>query len=138
MFTRKSFFTLAILFSSLVSTAFSQQFLDDGSMKLSEVSTDKKYGFEAKHKTSIQVGTVENEYAYIGALRGPNGEQIQARRSGSCCSFKSKDSAFGKGFLDVWEITYPGLEKPMTIYLNGYKYEAPKCPKGLTFKTDSK
>jgi hypothetical protein len=138
MNSRNSIFILTLFFATIVTTAFSQQFLDDGSMKLTEISTDKKYGFEAKSKSSIQVGTVENEYAYIGALRGPNGEQIQARRAGSCCGFKTKASPFGKGFLDVWEISYPGLEKSMTIYLNGYNYDAPKCPKGLTFKTGNK
>lgn len=138
MIVRKSIFILTLFCTTLMSTAFSQEFLQDGSMKLTEVSSDKNYGFEPNQKTSIKVGTVENEYAFIGSLRGPNGEQIQARRTGSCCAFKSKASPFGKGFLDVWEITYPGLEKSMTIYLNGYKYDAPKCPQGLTFKTDNK
>jgi hypothetical protein len=113
---------------------FAQKFNSDGSMKLTEVSTDKSYGMESDAKNSIKVGTISNEYAYIAALLGPNGEKIQARRVGSCCPFESKNSPFGQGLLDKWEIRYEGLDKPIYIYLNGYDYETPKCPMGLTSK----
>jgi hypothetical protein len=55
-----------------------QELYEDGSMKLTTVSTDKKYGYEPNHKTSIKVRTVENEYAYLKALRGPNGEKVDS------------------------------------------------------------
>jgi len=135
MIKRKTILILTLLLTTFVTTAFSQEFYEDGSMKLSEVSTDKKYGYKTNHKTSIKVGKVENEYAYVRALLGPNGEKTKAQRISSCCEFKSKTAAFGTGLLDKWEITYDGLKTPIIIYLNSYDFETPKCPYGLTFKT---
>lgn len=135
MMTFKKIFFFTLLVLTCTPAVFSQEFYEDGSMKLSEISSDKKYGYEPKHKTSIKVGKIENEYAYMAALRGPNGEKIQAQRIGSCCGFKSKTALYGSGLLDQWEITYDGLKSPITLYLNGYDYETPKCPYGLTFKT---
>ncbi|MDQ3536450.1 MAG: hypothetical protein M3421_12585, partial [Bacteroidota bacterium] len=99
------------------------------------VSTDKSYGF--KPKTYIKVGSVRNEYAFVAQLIGPNGEEISAKRLGSGWNVKSKNSPFGKAPLDKWEIKYEGLEKPIVIYLNGYDYEKPKCPIGLSFRKPS-
>lgn len=131
----KMIFALTFLVTTFATTAFSQEFYEDGSMKLSDIATDKKYGYEPNHKTAIKVGKVENEYAYMRALQGPNGEKIQAQRISSCCEFKSKTAAFGSGLLDKWEITYDGLKSPIILYLNSYDFETPKCPFGLTFKT---
>lgn len=103
---------------------------------IKEVSTDKSYGF--KPKTNIKVGSIRNEYAYIAQLTGPNGEEVTAVRLGSGWPVKSKNSPFGKAMLDKWEIKYEGLEKPIIIFLNGYDYEQPKCPKGLSFRKSSK
>ena len=132
--TKKSILILTFALTSLLSTTFSQEFHKDGTMKVTEISKDKNYGYEANHKASIKVGSVANEYAYIAALDGPNGEQIEAKRIASCCSFKSKTAIFGTGLLDVWEITYAGLKEPLTIYLNGYDYDTPKCPNGLSIR----
>ena len=110
-----------------------QEFYKDGSMKLTEVSTDKKYGYEQNHKTAIKVGKIENEQAYLKALRGPDGEPVEFNRLSSCCGFKSKKAVFGKGFLDKYEVCYEGLEEPIILYLNGYDFEPPRSPIGFTF-----
>lgn len=110
-----------------------QDFYEGGSMKLSEVSTDKKYGYEPNYKTSIKIGKIENEQAYLKALRGPNGEPVQFRRVSSCCGFKSKSAVFGQGLLDKYEVYYQGLKEPIILYLNGYDYNNPKAPVGFTF-----
>ncbi len=115
-----------------------QEFYEDGSMKLFEVSADEKYGFKPNHKSSIKVGDVENEQAYLKSLRGPNGEQVQFKRMSSCCQFKSETAAFGSGFLDKYEVFYQGLNHPIILYLNGYDYETPKAPVGFTFVTANK
>jgi hypothetical protein len=107
-------------------------------MKLSEVSSDKKYGYEPNHKTSIKVGKIGNEQAYLKALRGLNGEQVQFRRVSSCCEFKSKSASFGSGLLDKYEVYYQGLKEPAILYLNGYDFETPKAPIGFTFVTADK
>ncbi len=119
-------------------TVKGQEFYEDGSMKLTEVSTDKKYGYEPDHKTSIKVGKIENEQAYLKALRGPDGEFVQYRRLSSCCGFKSKSAAFGEGLLDKYEVYYQGLKDPIVLYVNGYDYENPKAPFGFTFVTADK
>ncbi|MFT3902573.1 MAG: hypothetical protein QM727_05340 [Niabella sp.] len=115
-----------------------QELYEDGSMKLTEISTDKKYGYEPNHKTSIKVGKVENQQAYLKALRGSNGEPVQFRRISSCCEFKSKSAVFGKGLLDKYEVYYQGLSEPKILYLNGYDFETPKSPLGFTFVTADK
>lgn len=50
-----------------------QEFHEDGGIKMAAVSTDKKYGYEPNHKTSIKVGKIENQQHSLRALRGPNG-----------------------------------------------------------------
>jgi len=115
-----------------------QKFHEDGSMVLTEISKDKKYGYQPNHKTAIKVGKIENGYAFLRALLGPNGEPVQFQRLGSCCQFKSKRAAFGSGFLDKYEVHYQGLDKPIVLYINGYDYETPKCPFGFTFKEADK
>jgi|SRR5690554_4067240 len=130
--------TIFLVLNLWTTTLKGQDFFEDGSMKLSEVSIDKKYGYESNHKTSIKVGKVENEQAYLKSLRGPNGEQIQYRRVSSCCGFKSKSAAFGKGFLDNYEVYYQGLKEPVILYLNGYEFENPKAPIGFSFVSADK
>jgi hypothetical protein len=112
-----------------------QRFHEDGSMVLTEISKDKKYGYQSSHKTAIKVGKVENGYAFLSALLGPNGEPVRFQRLGSCCRFKSETADFGYGFLDEYEVYYQGLDRPMVLYINGYEYETPQCPVGFTFKT---
>ena len=124
------------IFSTIQLSA--QKFHEDGSMILTEISKDKKYGYQSNHKTAIKVGKIENGYAFLRSLLGPNGEPVQFRRLGSCCEFKSKTAAFGSGFLDKYEVFYQGLENPIVLYINGYDYETPKCPVGFTFKTADK
>ncbi|NBW35657.1 MAG: 2-dehydro-3-deoxyphosphooctonate aldolase [Cytophagia bacterium] len=114
-------------------TVKSQDKTIDESVIIEEISSDPSYG--AKPKTNIKVGSVRNEYTFIAQLTGPNGEEITAKRLGSGWDVKSKKALFGnKVPLDKWEIKYEGLKEPIIIYLNGYDYEKPKCPFGLSFK----
>lgn len=110
-----------------------QEFYEDGSMKLFEVSTDSKYGYEPNSNTSIKVGKIGNEQAYLSALRGPNGEKVKFNRIGSCCKFESKTAIFGSGLLDQYEVKYKGLKEPVILYINSYDFETPKAPVGFTF-----
>ncbi|MDL2231874.1 hypothetical protein LJB85_03970 [Porphyromonadaceae bacterium OttesenSCG-928-L07] len=107
-------------------------------MKLTKVSTDKKYGYEPNSKTAIKVGKVENGTAFLKSLLGPNGETVQFQRIGSCCEFKSSASIWGTGYLDKYEVYYQGLQQPIVLYINGYEYSTPQCPYGFTFKTADK
>lgn len=121
-----------ILFVSVASSMQKEE--EEIEIKVTEVSTNKKYG--KKPGAAIQVGTVGNEYDYLAQLCGPNGEKIKYKRIKSCCAFNCSSCPMGTGLLDEWEITYKGLRKPMTIYLNGYLYDEPQAPKGLGIKSD--
>lgn len=125
---------IALLFLLLgFGNSRAQEFFEDGSMILSAVSTNKQYGYQPTHKTAIKVGSVANAYAFLGALRGPNGEPLSYRRISSCCEFKSKSGLFGIAMLDKYELNYQGLPEPIVIYLNSYEYNNPKAPYGFTF-----
>lgn len=129
-------FLLIFLFSIIQVNG--QEFYADGSMILTKVSTKKRYGYEPNHKHSIKVGEISNQNAYLQALRGPNGESVQYRRVSSCCQFKTPSGFMGRGLLDEYDVYYNGLEKPITLYLNGYDYEEPMAPAGFTFVTADK
>lgn len=125
-------FLIITLLLSISFLAQSQDSTIDERIIITEISTDKNYGI--KPKTNIKVGSINNEYAFIAQLTGPDGEEISATRLGSGWEVKSKNSPFGKAPLDKWEIKYEGLAEPIIIYLNGYDFEKPKCPFGLNFK----
>jgi len=68
------------------------------------------------------------ERRYLDALRGPMGEVVTYKRTGSLPLDKE-----GRTILDTYEITYPGVEKPITFYLDAYHFDdALKAPKGFT------
>ena len=122
------------LIIGFLSKGFSQEYLREDIIKLTEISTDSKFGYTQKRP--IKVGSIEKEYHYLNALKGPNGEKVTWQRNGSCCEFKSKTAALGSGFLDVYQLQYEG-GKPITLYLNGYDFEDLKCPIGFTFVTQN-
>lgn len=62
---------------------------------------------------------------YLDLLRGPQGQRLQYRRRGST---KGPDETI----LDMYEVTYEGLEKPIVLFLDGYHYTEPKAPAGFT------
>ena len=68
---------------------------------------------------------------YFSSLVGPQGQSVSYRRLGRCCAFRDISLPFGAGFLDKYELTYKGINKPVVIYVNLYKYEQPKAPKGF-------
>jgi len=86
----------------------------------------------------VKVGGVKtqegpvNQRRYLSSLAGPNGEGLSFHRRGSCCPYPS-DNAFGShALLDVYEVTYEGLDKPILIYISLYDYETLYIPKGFT------
>jgi hypothetical protein len=101
------------------------------------ISTDGTYGYTEENPVKVGGAGDErgpsNERAYLAALRGPSGQVVSFERRGSCCVFKTKNGIMGEGgLLDIYEVTYDGQEKPTTLYLNMYDYEAPQVPRGFT------
>jgi hypothetical protein len=82
---------------------------------------------------AVQVGggamyAAAREHRYLDALRGPMGEAVQYKRTGSLPLDKD-----GRTILDTYEVTYPGLEKPALLYLDAYHFDdGLKAPKGFT------
>jgi len=91
------------------------------------VASDKKYGRSSDHPIKVGGDFLEGprrEREYLGVLRGPAGEVISFKRIGSTSHADSP--------LDMYEVTYAGLEKPVVLYLDEYKWSPPMVPMGFT------
>ena len=105
---------------------------------ITEFSKDKKYGYDKDYAINIFYrGTkddVINQQRFLNALAGPNGEAITFSKLESCCPFPSKNTEMGAGFLDVYEIKWEGLKKPILLYLNIYERGQLMVPVGFSLK----
>ncbi len=114
----------------------SARMLDDNTFQLEGISNDPTYAYDEKN--AVKVGGVAtgptNERRYLNALLGPNGEKISYTRLGSCCPTPSKNGLMGSAILDIYEIKYKGLDKPIRLYINMYDPGILKAPKGFTYK----
>jgi hypothetical protein len=100
-----------------------------------QVASSPTYGYTEKEPVMVGGGIsdgVARSYAYLDALRGPKGEPVTYSRRGHCCPFETKNSELGAGLLDVYELTYKGLSKPLVIYINMYDRGEIMIPQGLT------
>lgn len=70
-----------------------------------------------------------NQRRYLSLLRGPAGEPVTYLRLGSCCEFATPHGIEGSGMLDAYEVQYPGLAKPITLYMD--MYTPPAASQGL-------
>jgi hypothetical protein len=92
-----------------------------------KASAQKPTGYGYTPEEPIRVGGgAGGELAYLQRLRGPKGEQLRYKRRGS----RSGPPPVG-GMLDLYEVTYPGLEKPVTLYLDMYNHQEPRAPAGF-------
>ena len=78
------------------------------------------------------------ERAYLDKLTGPDGEKVSYTRVGSCCEFETPNGILGGGLLDMFDVTYEGLEEPVKLYLNMYDPHPGdlKAPEGFKLKID--
>jgi hypothetical protein len=109
--------------------------LDGDRFVLTEFSTDKKYGYDADYPVNVFFKNTKNEdinaQRFLNALAGPNGEKIFYKKVDSCCPFPSKKTEMGAGFLDIYEITWVGLKRPIRLYLNIYEKGILNVPVGF-------
>ena len=144
------FIILLITVTSCISTKSTLKNVDDNAPDLvlnknntfviSLFSKDKKYGYNPDYPVNIffrntQDETV-NEIRFLNALAGPNGEKITYKRLETCCPFPTKRSSMGAGFLNVYELTWEGQKKPITLYLNIYEKGILMVPMGLSLKKE--
>ena len=97
------------------------------------ISDEPGYATTTDHAIQVGGGAVyvaARERRYLDALRGPMGEPLTYKRTGTVRPEFDKD---GRTILDTYEVTYPGLDKPVVFYLDGYHFDdALKAPKGFT------
>ena len=102
---------------------------------IEQYATDKTYGYTVENP--IMVGGVEemqgprNEKRFLNASAGSGGEPLTYKRLGSCCGFKSERGFNGFGLLDQYEVSYDGLDEPITLYINMYDSDTLKVPVGF-------
>lgn len=93
---------------------------------LCKVSADPEYGFTKDRPVQVGgAGVPARQRRYLDALRGPKGERLSVERIGS-----------GPGpdddtLVDLYRVTYDGLEKPITLYLDWYHYTEVFAPQGF-------
>jgi hypothetical protein len=105
---------------------------------ITEYSKDKRYGYEKDYPINIYYrgtknDTINQKY-FFNALAGPKGEKITYTKLENCCPFPTKSSDIGAGFLDVYEVTWDGLKKPVVLYVNIYERGLLLVPVGLSLK----
>lgn len=93
-----------------------------------EISQEESYGYAPGN--AIQVGGsplygASRQRRYLDALRGPEGQAVTYKRTGQ---FRAPDQTI----LDGYVLTYEGLEKPITLFLDWYHYNPAKAPRGFT------
>jgi hypothetical protein len=89
------------------------------------------YGFTPDNPIRVGGGP-DGQHAFLEALRGPEGQPIAWRRLGSCCEFETPNGLMGFGLLDMYEVHYEGLERPVILYLDMYDAEPVAAPVGFT------
>ena len=101
-------------------------------------SKDKKYGYDKDYPINIFYRDTRNDSInqkyFLNALAGPKGEKITYTKLENCCPFPSKNTDTGAGFLDVYQLTWKGLKKPIILYLNIYERGQLMVPLGLGLK----
>lgn len=99
-------------------------------------ASDKTYGFNPEN--AIKVGGMSesegptNERRFLNALAGPQGEELDYYRMGSCCPQPSENSTFGKALLDKYAVYHEGSKDTLVLYINMYDSERLMIPKGFT------
>jgi hypothetical protein len=141
-------FLLLIITSSCVSTKSTLKNVDDkapipkltkdNTFVITEYSKDPKYGYDPDYPINVFYRNTKdetiNQQRFLNALAGPNGEKLFFKKLESCCPFPTKKSEMGAGFLDVYEITWVGQQKPIKLYMNIYEKSVLMVPVGLGLK----
>lgn len=110
----------------------------DKNFVITEISSDRKYGYDQDYPVNLgflpyNVNEV-NVKRYFGALAGPDAQAVTYKLVDSCCPFPSKRQDVGAGILDIYEVTWDGLDTPKRIYINMYEKGKIIAPHGFTIK----
>ena len=139
---------ILIITTSCVSTKSTLKNVDDNAptptitknntFLLTEYSKDKKYGYDPDYPINVFYKNTKDENLnakrFLDALAGPNGETITYTKLESCCPFPTKKHEMGAGFLDIYELNWPGKTTPTKLYVNIYEKGYLMVPIGLSIK----
>jgi hypothetical protein len=89
------------------------------------------YGFSPENPIHVGGGP-DGQHEFLETLRGPEGQPLAWRRLGSCCEFETPNGIMGFGLLDLYEVTYEGLQRPVILYLDMYESGPLMAPVGFT------
>lgn len=136
-----------LLLTSCVSTKSTLKNVDPTALRplvkdkayvITEYASDGKYGYDQDYP--INIGNIRenqediNIAYYFNGLEGPKGEKITYKKVDTCCPFPSKNTTMGAGTLGIYEVTFEGSNKKVTLYFNIYEKGKILCPKGFTIK----
>ncbi len=134
--------------SSCISTKSTLKNVDDNAPNLiirnnntfviTQISNDKNYGYNKDYPVNIFYQNAKepnaNPTRFFNALTGPNGEIITYKKTSRCCPNPTKRYETGAGLLDVYEVSWPGLTTPKTLYINIYEKGIVMAPMGFSLK----
>jgi hypothetical protein len=91
------------------------------------VAEDPEYGFTPQKPVQVGGGPMffaARQRRVLDVLRGRDGQTIRYKRLGST---EGPDGTM----LDMYEVVYDGLDKPLKIYMDGYHFNEPLAPQNL-------
>ena len=110
----------------------------DDAFLLTEYSQDPRYGYDKDYPVNVFYRNTKDENLnaerFLRALTGPKGEKVFFKKADSCCPLPTQKSEMGAGFLDIYEITWVGLPRPIRLYLNIYEKGRLMVPVGFSAK----
>lgn len=113
--------------------------LKDDRFLITQVSNDPKYGYDPDYPVNVFYRNSKDEnlnaVRYLKGLSGPKGEKLFFKKIDSCCPFPTKRNEMGAGFVDLYEVTWVGQQKPVVLYLNIYAKGIVMAPMGFQPKT---
>ncbi|HZI16507.1 MAG TPA: fibril protein [Myxococcus sp.] len=80
------------------------------------------YGFRPEDPVRVGWGN-RGVMTFLELLRGPDGQRVAWRRVGTCCGAEAA--------MEVFEVTYEGLDEPVRLYLDPHHGDAIHAPAGF-------
>jgi hypothetical protein len=136
-----------VFFTSCVSTKSTLKNIDNTAKRpvftnemyvITNYAADGNYAYDADYP--INIGFIHekqesiNVQYFFNGLEGPNGEKINFKKIENCCPFPTKNTTMGAGTLSIYEVTFEGNPKKLTLYFNTYEKGEMACPKGFKIK----
>lgn len=112
---------------------YKPRFYDQRTYLLNGVSEDRSYGYSSSNPIKTGGGS-QGELMYLNALTGPDGEEVEFIRLGSCCPYSDPDLYNGGGMLEKINLKFSGEEKVYTVYIDMYRNDSLFAPVGFHFK----